>query len=54
VKQTHQEIFTQFGPTMTYSGEKIDLSNLLSLTSLQRDTKWLHEISFNKLYKNKT
>jgi len=33
---------------------EIDLSNPLSTSSLQRDTKELQEIGFNKLYKNKT
>jgi len=51
-KQTHQEMFTQFSPTMTYSGGEIDLSNPLSMSSLQRDTKGLQEIS-SKLAKNK-
>jgi len=32
-------MFTQFGPTMTYYGGEIDLSNPLSMSSLQRDTK---------------
>jgi len=53
-KQKHQEIFIQFGPTMTYSGGEIDLSSPLSRSSLQKDTKGLQEIKFNKLSKNKT
>jgi len=46
-------MFTKFGPTMTYSGGEIDLSNPISMSSLQRDTKGLQEINFNKLTKNK-
>ena len=38
---------------MTYFVGEIDLSNPLRLSFLQRDTKWLQEISFNKLSKNK-
>jgi len=30
----------------------IELYNPLSMSSLQRDTKWLQEINFNKLSKN--
>jgi len=49
-KETHHEMFTQFGPTITYSWGEIDLS---PMSSLQRDTKELQEISFNKLSNNK-
>jgi hypothetical protein len=35
-RTTHQEMFTQFNPTMTYSRGEIDLS---SMSPLQRDTK---------------
>jgi len=38
---------------LTYSRGEIDLSNPLSMNSLQRDIKGLQEISFNKLPKNK-
>jgi len=38
---------------LTYSRGEIDLSNPLSMNSLQSDIKGLQEISFNKLTKNK-
>jgi len=39
---------------MTYFGERLISPNPLSISSLQRDTKELQEIGFNKLSKNKT
>jgi len=51
-KYQHQEMFTQFGPTMTYSGGEIDLSNPLSMSSYKEIQNGLQEISFNKLTKN--
>ena len=46
-------MLTQFGPTLTCFGGDIDHFNLVSTSSLQRDTKMLQEINFNKLSKNK-
>jgi len=40
------------GSKLTYSRGEIDLSNPLSMSSLQRDTKELKEISFNKFIMN--
>jgi len=37
---------------LTYYGGENDISNPLSMSSLQRDTKGLQEISFNKLTEN--
>ena len=51
-RKQHQEMFTQFGPTMTYSRGKIDLSNPLSMSSYKEIQNGLQEISFNKLTKN--
>jgi len=45
-------MFTQFGPTMTYSGGEIDLSNPLSMSSYKEIQNGLQEINFNKLIKN--
>jgi len=38
-KQTHQVMFIQCGPTMTYSREEIDLSNPLSMSFCRKRYK---------------
>jgi len=38
-------MFTQFGPTMTYSGGEIDLSNPLLMSSYKEMKNGLQEIS---------
>lgn len=46
-------MFTLFDPTMIYFRGEADLSNPPSMSTLQRNTKWLQEINFNKLTKKK-
>jgi len=52
-KQTHQRLFTQFGPTMTYSGGEIDLSNPLSNSSYKKIQMGYKKLA-QELTKNKT
>jgi len=52
-KESREKIFIQLGPIMTYYGGEFNISNPLSMSSLQRNIKGLQEISFNNLTKNK-
>jgi len=52
-KQTHQKMFTQFGPTWPTLERDWSLQSTIK-EFLQRDTKKLQKFSFNKAHKEQT